>query len=56
MEELRDIYTVKSDKTNTCTVNSNYTFNILNPMCFLIDGVIILSETYGDSLELTNLY
>ena len=53
MEVVADIYTVKSDKTSTCTVNSNYTFNVLNPMCFLIDGIITLLETYGDSLELT---
>jgi hypothetical protein len=53
MEGISDIYAVKADKTNTCTVNADYMFNVLNPMCFLIDGVIILSETYGDSLELT---
>jgi hypothetical protein len=53
MEGVLDVYTVKADKTNTCTVNGNYMFNVLNPMCFLIDGIITLTETYGDSLELT---
>jgi hypothetical protein len=53
MAVCSNVYELKSDKTVLCTVNDNYNFNILNPMCFLIYGEVTLSEKYGDSLELT---